>query len=154
MNGPKNLSIIEKFLEINENHFKLIKLCKTYIKNFLLDTALRSNMIRELLPSSLSKDHVLPFVKVHQLQALKAKREKSRDIRNLQERILLDTLEDTNIQLGYGPSHRSRSRLPLSKDRDVQQLQLEVMQRRERERERERERRERERGEREVNLSE
>nr|XP_022315189.1 uncharacterized protein LOC111119376 isoform X5 [Crassostrea virginica] len=71
--------------------------------------------------------------KVHQLQALKAKREKSRDIRNLQERILLDTLEDTNIQLGYGPSHRSRSRLPLSKDRDVQQLQLEYEMLREKE---------------------
>ncbi|XP_056018546.1 uncharacterized protein LOC125668024 isoform X3 [Ostrea edulis] len=71
--------------------------------------------------------------KVRQLQALKANREKSRDIRNLQERILLDSLEDTNIQLGYPQLQRSRSRLPLSKDRDVQQLQLEYEMLREKE---------------------
>lgn len=67
------------------------------------------------------------FIKVQQLQVLKADREKSRDIRNLQERILLDTLEDTDVQLGYGPSQRSVSRLPLSKDKDVKRLQLEVL---------------------------
>lgn len=55
----------------------------------------------------------------------------------MQERILLDTLEDTHVQLGYGPLQRSVSRLPLSKDKDVKRLQLEVLHRTERERERE-----------------
>eukprot|EP00105_Crassostrea_gigas_P042738 XP_019926886.1 PREDICTED: uncharacterized protein LOC105337942 isoform X4 [Crassostrea gigas] len=71
--------------------------------------------------------------KVRQLQVLKAQREKRRDIRNLQERILLDTLEDTHVQLGYGPSQRSVSRLPLSKDKDVKRLQLEYEMLREKE---------------------
>lgn len=78
------------------------------------------------------------FIKVRQLQVLKAQREKRRDIRNLQERILLDTLEDTHVQLGYGPSQRSVSRLPLSKDKDVKRLQLEVLHRTDREREKKR----------------
>ncbi|XP_062610172.1 uncharacterized protein LOC134271939 isoform X3 [Saccostrea cucullata] len=71
--------------------------------------------------------------KVRHLQALKAEREKSRDILNLEERILLDTLEDRDGVKCYGPPYRSRSKLPMSKDTEVQQLQLQYEILRERE---------------------
>lgn len=68
------------------------------------------------------------FNKVNQLRAFKDKREKLRDIRNLEERLLLDNLEDTERKLGDSPRspRRTRSRLPLSRHPEVRDLQIEV----------------------------
>ncbi|XP_052098307.1 uncharacterized protein LOC127733070 isoform X1 [Mytilus californianus] len=65
--------------------------------------------------------------KVNQLRAFKDKREKLRDIRNLEERLLLDNLEDTERKLGDSPRspRRTRSRLPLSRHPEVRDLQIE-----------------------------
>ncbi|KAK3090147.1 hypothetical protein FSP39_009490 [Pinctada imbricata] len=69
---------------------------------------------------------VSPDDRVKQLLAHKKRQEKLRDIRNLEERILLDALEDSEHRLhGSSPTRRSKSRLPLSKDKEVKNLQLE-----------------------------
>lgn len=67
------------------------------------------------------------FNKVKQLRALKEKREKLRDARTLEERVLLDTLEDTERRVGDSPVRRTRSRLPLSRHPEVRDLQIEVI---------------------------
>lgn len=67
-------------------------------------------------------------MKVGQLNALKTRRGKLRDIRDLEERMLLDELEDTERKSAF----RGRSieplnhRIPLSKYPEVRNLQIEV----------------------------
>ncbi|XP_033737089.1 uncharacterized protein LOC117325189 isoform X5 [Pecten maximus] len=64
---------------------------------------------------------------VTELKNYKENRNKIRDLRHLEERILLDTLEDTDRKLGRSTRHpsRARSHLPLSHDQEVRHLQLE-----------------------------
>ncbi|XP_021362696.1 uncharacterized protein LOC110456344 [Mizuhopecten yessoensis] len=64
---------------------------------------------------------------VAELKNYKEKHNKMRDLRHLEERMLLDTLEDTDQKLGRSPRRPSRARsyLHLSDDQEVRQLQLE-----------------------------
>lgn len=65
--------------------------------------------------------------KVGQLKALKTQRGKLRDIRDLEERMLLDELEDTERKSVFrGPFGAVNHRIPLSKYPEIRNLQLEV----------------------------
>ncbi|XP_053395833.1 uncharacterized protein LOC128555984 [Mercenaria mercenaria] len=61
--------------------------------------------------------------KLYQLRKLKDQRSRSRDLHDLEERMLLDQLNDGE---GSKSPMKQRNRMPLSKHRDVRDLQLEV----------------------------
>lgn len=61
--------------------------------------------------------------KLYQLRKLKDQRSRSRDLHDLEERMLLDQLEDSEPRLS---PRKQRNRMPLSKHREVRELQLEV----------------------------
>ncbi|XP_052774398.1 uncharacterized protein LOC128212988 isoform X3 [Mya arenaria] len=68
--------------------------------------------------------------KLHQLRQLKEKRSRNRDLRDLEERMLLDELGDTENR---GSPRRTRSRIPLSTHKEIRDLQLEYEKLREKE---------------------
>lgn len=70
--------------------------------------------------------------KVNELQVLKEKRQKQRDVHNLEERMLLDKLADTEQKIHSRPIRHPRKtrpshRLPLPRSKDVKVLQQEVI---------------------------
>lgn len=68
--------------------------------------------------------HMSCFIsKLYQLRKLKDQRSKSRDLQDLEERMLLDQIEDNEARVS---PRKQRNRMPLSKHRDVRDLQLEV----------------------------
>ncbi|XP_053395572.1 uncharacterized protein LOC123523797 isoform X5 [Mercenaria mercenaria] len=68
--------------------------------------------------------------KLYQLRKLKDQRSRSRDLHDLEERMLLDQLNDGE---GSKSPMKQRNRMPLSKHRDVRDLQLEYEKLREKE---------------------
>lgn len=64
--------------------------------------------------------------KVSELQALKDRRSRMREVRDLEERMLLDKLDNTERKLNAGVGKHNKGRLHLSHHKDVRQLQIDV----------------------------
>ncbi|XP_052257880.1 uncharacterized protein LOC127862678 isoform X7 [Dreissena polymorpha] len=75
-------------------------------------------------------DSLLLNKKLYQLRRLKEKRSRDRDLRDLEERILLDDLENRE---GQRSPRKSRIKIPLSKYPEIRDLQLEYEKLREKE---------------------
>ncbi|XP_046327915.2 uncharacterized protein LOC124111997 isoform X2 [Haliotis rufescens] len=71
--------------------------------------------------------------KVSELQALKDRRSRMREVRDLEERVLLDKLDNTERKLNAGVGKHNKGRLHLSHHKDVRQLQIDYERLRERE---------------------
>ncbi|XP_071116690.1 uncharacterized protein [Haliotis cracherodii] len=71
--------------------------------------------------------------KVSELQALKDRRSRMREVRDLEERMLLDKLDNTERKLNAGVGKHNKGRLHLSHHKDVRQLQIDYERLRERE---------------------
>ncbi|KAH9523457.1 hypothetical protein Btru_040057 [Bulinus truncatus] len=70
---------------------------------------------------------------VQQLRRLKAQRSRQRELRDFEERMLLDDLQETDRQLKGSPrSLKQRKKLQLSKDKAIRDLQIQYERERER----------------------
>lgn len=64
---------------------------------------------------------------VEQLWKMKARRSRQREIRDFEERMLLDNLEETDRRLKGSPLPKNhRRQLQLSKDKSIRDMQIQV----------------------------
>lgn len=69
----------------------------------------------------------MPLDTVEQLRKMKAQRSRQREIRDFEERMLLDSLAETDRQLKGSPRPaNSRKQLQLSKDKAIRDMQIQV----------------------------